>query len=148
MTRKRFIWVDEDERIWAPERWLLEGLGVEVVAISDATSAFRLLRDARPDEVNLIILDVMLLPGDDDVIFSDVETEGGIKTGLVLGKLLARQHVSIGNKLLFFSRVTDGPGTAEIIRVSKDIGAYYLQKSRKTQGLHFIKWLREKGFVE
>lgn len=148
MTRKRFIWVDEDERIWAPERWLLEGLGVDVVAISDATSALRLMRDIRPDEVNLIILDVMLLPGDDVRVFSDIETDGGAKTGLVLGKLLAQQHASIGNKLLFFSRVTDSIGVAEITRISKDIGAHYLQKSLKTQGRNFINWLREKEFVE
>lgn len=147
MKGKKVIWVDEDERIWASERWLLEGLGLAVIAVSDATSALKLVREARLNEIALIILDVMLLPGDDETTFSDTITDGGLKTGLVLGQLLAREHADIGQKLLFFSRVTDEIGTAEIMRISKELGAYYLQKSPKTQGRYFVKWLRNEGIL-
>ena len=148
MSGKIVFWADEDERIWLSERWLLEGLGMSVDAIPDATTALKLIEEANQNEVILIILDVMLLQGDDLNLFSDTATRGGLRTGLVLAKCLTKNAPHIGSKILFFSRVTDRASIAEIEKTAKDIGAHYLAKNTQTQGRHFIRWLREKGFLK
>ena len=147
MVHGKIIWVDEDERIWDPERWLLRGLGLVVEALSDATSAWEIIRVADLDQVSLIVLDVMLLQGDDMQLFSDTETMGGLRTGLVLARRLCKENPRICKKILFFSRVSGEVIAAEIMKTAKDIGAHFLQKSPQTQGRHFIHWLRANRFI-
>ena len=143
----KIIWVDEDERIWDPERWLLRGLDFSVEALSDATSAWEIICAADLDDLTLIVLDVMLLQGDDMELFSDMETMGGLRTGLVLARRLYAQNNKIGAKILFFSRVSGEVFAAEITKTAKDIGARFLQKAPETQGRHFIHWLRTNRFI-
>lgn len=141
------VWIDEDDRIWAPERSLLLGLGANVDAVGDATSALHLLTTPSLVKLNLIIMDVMLLQGDDVSIFSDAATNMGRDTGLVLARHLCRSTPEVGRKILFFSRATDRAHVALIERTAQDLNAHYLKKGPKTQGMHFIRWLREHGFL-
>jgi hypothetical protein len=84
----RVYWVDEDERIWAPERAILKGLRFEVMPLGDASTALAVIRAENPINIQLLILDVMLLPGEDHAEFSDHATNGGIETGLILAQKL------------------------------------------------------------
>lgn len=143
MTERYVIWVDEDERIWAPERSLLEGLGIKVIAISDATAALRLIADVPRDQIALIILDVMLLQGEDLSVFSDSATFRGLRTGLVLGRRLVSEGLCAGEVLLFFSRVMDAHERSEVARTARELKAKYVPKSSKTQGRNFVQWLKE-----
>lgn len=145
--KSRFIWVDEEERIWALERKLLLGLGIDVEAIGDATSAYAAMQASDANAVRLLILDVMLLPGEDRKLFSDEDTRMGRATGLTLARRLCASYPQIGKRILFFSRATDRSDVAEIHSLVKEIGAFYLPKGPNTQGVHFISWLKENGFI-
>lgn len=145
--KRRVYWVDEDERIWATERNALVALGLEVVSIPDATSALALLQAEPSERVHLVILDVMLLPGEDEVRFSEEATGGGMETGLVLAQSLYAAKEELGKRILFFSRVTRADVVAKIRRVSEQLGASYLQKGVETQGKFFVTWLREHKFI-
>jgi DNA-binding response OmpR family regulator len=147
MSRK-VLWVDEDDRIWATERNILTGLGFQVIPISDATSALSLIRIGKENEIHLIILDVMLLPGEDDVTFSAEATDDEMDTGLVLAQKIYDENVSFGKRILFFSRVTKPHHVAKIKSLATRIGAFYLPKSIDTQGKFFIAWLTEVGFIK
>jgi hypothetical protein len=146
MTSKVF-WVDEDERIWAPERSVLTGLGFNVIPVGDASSALSTICAEDPSNIRLLILDIMLLPGDDHVVFSDQLTNGGTETGLVLAERLYSANSALGPRILFFSRATRGPIISKTKLLASRIGGYYLQKSTTTQGRHFIEWLKVKQFI-
>jgi hypothetical protein len=143
----KVVWVDEDERIWAPERSILRGLGYDVLAIGDASSALSLLSFERPASIQLLVLDIMLLPGDDHVEFPDDITNGGTETGLILAEKLYSINTEYGPRILFFSRSTRGPIISKAKLLSSRIGANYLPKSKETQGKHFIEWLKQRGLI-
>jgi CheY-like chemotaxis protein len=143
----RVIWVDEDERIWAPERSILRGLGFDVVSIGDASSALSVLSLETPSSIELLILDVMLLPGDVQIAFSEQITNGGTETGLALAEKLCSINSEFGPRILFFSRSTRASIISKTKFVASRIGANYLPKSINTQGRHFIEWLQQHGFV-
>jgi DNA-binding response OmpR family regulator len=146
-VKRRVLWVDEDERIWAPERRLLTGLGFEVVPVGDATTAYGMVLAGQLDGVSLIILDVMLLQGDDESIFSDATTNHGLNTGLVLARRITEHVGGIAGRMLFFTRATEESHVALIRSTAKELGLHYLPKSPKTQGRHFIAWLKQNGFI-
>ena len=144
----KVLWVDEDDRIWATERNLLTGLGFQVIPVSDATSALALIETDNMDGVHLLILDVMLLPGDDESIFSPEATDEEMDTGLVLAQRIWAMNPDYGKRILFFSRVTKPHHVAKIKAVASKIGAFYLPKSVETQGKYFVAWLKENGFLK
>jgi hypothetical protein len=147
MTSKVF-WVDEDERIWAPERSVLTGLGLIVVPIGDASTALSIISVENPSNIRLLILDVMLLPGDDEVAFSEQVTNGGTETGLVLAEKLYSINTKLGSRVLFFSRATRPTIISKTKLLASRIGGFYLPKSVATQGKHFIEWLKARHFIE
>jgi CheY-like chemotaxis protein len=148
MMNSTVLWVDEDERIWATERNLLSGLGFRVVPISDATSALTLIGEEVPHQIHLIILDVMLLPGDDDITFSSEATDSDMDTGLVLARKIVEIDPEYGKRILFFSRATKPTHVAKIKAIASKIGGFYLQKSVDSQGKYFVLWLEKQGFLK
>jgi CheY-like chemotaxis protein len=147
-VRQKVLWIDEDTRIWAPERRLLNGLGFDVTTVTDATSALRLANSEELESYHLIIIDVMLVQGEDEKTFSDEDTDSGLQTGLVLAEKFVEKSPSIGRKLLFFSRATDRAAIATISQTAAKIGGHYLAKRSETQGRHFIKWLEKYHFIK
>jgi hypothetical protein len=147
MSSKVF-WVDEDERIWAPERSILTGIGLEVIPLGDASTALNLILTERPSDIRLLILDIMLLPGDDQNAFSEQTTNGGTETGLILAERLYAADRAFGPKILLFSRATRPTIIAKTKSLAERIGGFYLPKTIETQGKHFIKWLKENKLVE
>jgi hypothetical protein len=144
----KVYWVDEDERIWAPERSVLRGLGFEVIPIGDASTALSLISTESPSNVRLLILDVMLLPGEDHVAFPEDTTNGGTETGLILAEKLYSINIQFGPRILFFSRATRASIIKKTERLVARIGGFYLPKSTSTQGKHFVEWLRANKFIE
>lgn len=145
---KLIYWVDEDERIWSPERKLLLGLGFEVVTFGNATEAREALSSSEPSETRLLILDVMLRQGEDLITFSDRNTFKGLDTGIVLAKNLSSIESNWASKILFFSRASKPDHISRIRHVTNQIGAKYLPKNRNNQGRKFVERLRELGFLE
>ena len=143
----RVFWVDEDDRIWETERNILMGLGFDPIPIGDATRALDIIGGTVIGDVKLIILDVMLLQGDDEIVFSDEVTSQGRETGLVLAETLYAVDPNYGSKILFFSRVTEAHRVARIKSVAAKIGGFYLPKNKDTQGKYFISWLQKNGFI-
>jgi hypothetical protein len=144
----RVFWIDEDNRIWETERNILIGLGFEVTPVPDATLALAIIGSAGVNDVRLIILDVMLLQGEDEIAFSDELTSGGRETGLVLAEKLCAADPSYGSRILFFSRVTEAHRVAKIKAVANKLGGFYLPKNKDTQGKYFISWLEKNGFIK
>src|SRR5262245_13808883 len=124
----RVFWIDEDNRIWATERNILIGLGFNVTPVPDATLGLSVICAAAIRDIDLIILDVMLLQGEDEVAFSDQLTSGGRETGLILAEILYATDRAYGSKILFFSRVTEAHRVNKIKAVAEKIGAFYLPK--------------------
>jgi hypothetical protein len=145
--KAKVIWVDEDDRIWETERNLLIGLGFEVLSIPDATTALGILENNAIDKISLIILDVALLPGDDEIIFSEEATNRGVETGLILAERLFALNTEYGKRILFYSRLTKPDIVGKIKRIAGQIGAFYLRKGPETQGKYFIAWLKENKFI-
>src|ERR1700688_4137029 len=146
--RGRILWVDEDERIWATERNLLTGLGFVVVPIPDATNALSVISLGGMDDVSLVIMDVMLLEGDDEKTFSEQVTDAGMNTGLILAEMICAMKADYGKGILFFSRATKLNHIAKIKAITSKIGARYLQKTADTQGKFFVSWLKNQGIIE
>jgi DNA-binding response OmpR family regulator len=145
---KRIAWVDEDERIWAPERNILIGLGQTVDVFADASTAFDVFMDGGISRYELVILDVMLLQGENEDIFSDAATKLGRDTGLVLARRICEKEKEMGRRILFFTRATDPPHVALIEATSRDLGAYYLRKSQSMQAGTFVKFLLENNLIK
>jgi hypothetical protein len=143
----RVFWIDEDERIWAPERSILRGLGFDVITIGDASSAWIHLQRETFQDVSLIILDVMLLRGEDELVFSAQATNDGTETGLVLAEKIISLSPALGRKILFFSRASRENIVAKTATVAERIGAHYLRKRVDTQGKGFIGWMRDHGLI-
>jgi hypothetical protein len=144
------IWVDEDERIWEPERRLLIGLGCNVVPISDATSAlnfFRSQMDQAVVSLQMAIFDVMLLQGDNNQIFSDEKTNNGLNTGIVLAANVLEMVPGLRDRIILFSRSSNDDHTALIKRHASELGIKYIRKGPTTQGRYFVNWLIKAGFI-
>ena len=142
----RIAWVDEDERIWSPERMMLLALGIEVESFVDASAAYSILGNGANGSHKLLILDVMLQQGSDQAVFSDRATNMGSETGLILARKLCEARADLP-KILFFSRSTDPVIVASIEKTAKELKAYYLKKSPKTSGPNFIIFLQKNGLI-
>lgn len=146
MTNK-ICWVDEDERIWSPERKLLLGLGFGVGTHNNASDALANLRNDKPDGYHLIILDVMLRQGRNLTVFSDHRTEFGLYTGLVLAEELIESEPNWASKILLFSRTSQADHIHRIENSSKELGVKYLRKQRTIQGKNFVRRLHDDGLI-
>lgn len=142
----RIAWVDEDERIWSPERKMLLALGIDVESFVDASAAYSILRNQANASHGLLILDVMLQQGSDQSIFSDRATNMGSETGLVLARKLCEARSDLP-RILFFSRSTDPVIVASIERATQELNALYLKKSPRTSGPHFIDFLSKNKLI-
>ena len=138
----RIAWVDEDERIWSPERKMLLALGIEVESFVDASAAYSILGNKANGSHKLLILDVMLQQGSDQSVFSDRATNMGSETGLVLARKLCEARNDLP-KILFFSRSTDPVIVSSIEKATQELNALYLKKSPKTSGPHFLEFLKK-----
>ncbi|MFZ5739403.1 MAG: hypothetical protein ACOY6K_21255 [Pseudomonadota bacterium] len=141
------LWVDEDERIWAPERRLLTGLGFDVIAIGDASAALAKVQDGILNKVDLIILDVMLLRGENDHVFSAEATQDGLTTGLILAREIATLDPKLSPKMVFFTRATEETLVSLTRATAADLGMHFLAKGPRTQGRNFVNWLKTNGII-
>jgi DNA-binding NtrC family response regulator len=144
---KKIVWVDEDERIWAPERSALVGLGYDVESISDATSALEYFYGSECEEIKLVILDVMLLQGSSEK-FSDERTNKGLNTGIVLAEEIVENCAADASKIVLFSRASKKEHISYMKKKATALNIEHIRKSPITQGRHFIKWLIEHGYIE
>jgi len=145
---KRVAWVDEDDRIWAPERQLLLGLGCSVECFGDASTALDSFYTGGWSEFSFFVLDVMLLQGENDKLFSNAETKNGRDTGLVLARAMVQRDATAGRKIVFFSRASNPEHVKLIENTARQIGAKYLRKTPQNSRAGFIAFLQRHGFIE
>lgn len=135
------FWVDEDRSIWQGEKTLLRGYGWEVMEFGDASAGLNHVKSVDPRDVDLIILDVMLVPGVDFAPTSSNDVITTNNTGLVLADEICNLHSGFGKKILFFSSVTDAKNIGRIKHKARTIGGRYAPKSSENQDIGFIDLL-------
>lgn len=142
------FWIDEDRAIWEQERALLEALGWDVVAIPNASEGLEAVQGlSSPSEVQLIILDVMLVPGPNFALDNPGRIKTGNDTGLVFADTLFEMDAGFGEKLLLFSCAAEANHIKRIRQAAETIGGKYAPKNEANQDLGFIKLLLELGLL-
>jgi len=81
--------------------WALEEKGFEVIQLYGTDATFKFLEEKKPNPV-AIILDIMMLPGKK---YQDKDTNGGLKTGLLLYEDLRKLYPSI--PIIVLTNVSD-----------------------------------------
>ena len=136
------FWIDEDRAIWEQERALLEALGWQVHAIPNASEGLEAIQGlSGPGDLQLIILDVMLVPGPNFALENPGRIRTGNDTGLVFADTLAEMNEGYGKKLLLFSCAAESNHIQRIRQAAAAIGGQYAPKNEENQDLGFIKLL-------
>ena len=143
----KICWIDEDERIWSPERKLLLGIGFTVETHNNASDALTDLALRDPDTYRLLILDVMLRQGDNLDVFSDHRTQRGLDTGIILAEELIGCNQAWRSKILLFSRANKPDHVDRIRSAAGTLEITYLRKERANQGKNFVQRLKDSNFI-
>lgn len=143
------IWVDEEERTTFPTRLLLKKEGYDVEPIANATAGFHAIVEQTRNGLDVAIVDVMLLQGDDLDTYTDARTKSGVLTGLVLVEELmtADPAYEWSKRLVIFSRASDPDIVRRIENFSAKHSIKYAAKGRDFRAEKFVEWLKDQGFI-
>ncbi len=132
--------VDEDKIQLEPFKVEFEYRGYEVVFIKDADDALRELSTVVPDDVDLVIIDVMLAANIDPKVskFSREATNDFLETGLRLIERLSICNPKVfPRKAILFSNATDADLVNAIEEVAGKNKILYLDKRKFQSPMEF-----------
>jgi hypothetical protein len=130
------FFVDEDSSAYQAWIFELELRGLRVSTIRNAAEAFRDLWNADPSEVDLVLIDVMLSPGE-SVEPSTRPPDDYLWAGLQLLRDLVQQNGSVFPARAVLLTNAVGQTLSEAIRCSKEFGVPVWDKRSIASALHF-----------
>ena len=123
--------VDEDHRKLRALVTELEFFGYDAEIIKDADSAFTALSGVSPDDIDIVIIDVMLAVrvNGSNSRYTRERTDDYHQTGLMLLDDLAISNAEVfPNKALFFTHASNNELLSLVQKKSEEHGTIYLRK--------------------
>lgn len=136
MPRDCVVWIDDD--YWRSEQYDLIGQNYELVWKRNASDFRAWVESSDLTNVACMIVDVMLVQGD-DCKFGDVETNEGLDTGLVVIRMLSDLGFDM-KRVKVISKTTDELHKKKIEKVAKEFGCDVYWKGIHMRGINFLKW--------
>lgn len=131
---KTILWIDDDGDLLESQKKNLTERGYKVVIESDVDKAIDYINNNSTNLIG-IIFDVMMNPG---ITLKDYETQGGLRTGIVLIDYLHERKLIDGVRCFVFTHRIDPVAVKHL----GDIGISYKQK-QKNKGKKIITLVEE-----